>query len=116
MAGSLLVLGLFWHVLAVVLQNRYRRHRSPFSTSCFEAESGEKRSIRRGGLARVAIAFIFSMFIGTAIGPCSANIKLRDKFFDAWLTLFQPAGARNDYALLHLVRADGRRGHRSRSR
>lgn len=89
MAGSLLVLGLFWHVLAVVLQNRYLPTPvAVFDIMLREAESGELWKHTSATLARVAIAFIFSMFIGTAIGLALGKYKTADKFFDAWLTLF----------------------------
>jgi NitT/TauT family transport system permease protein len=76
-------------VLAVVLQNRYLPTPvAVFDIMLREAESGELWKHTSATLARVAIAFIFSMFIGTAIGLALGKYKTADKFFDAWLTLF----------------------------
>lgn len=89
MAGSLLVLGLLWHVLAVVLQNRYLpTPLAVFDIMLREAKNGDLWKHTSATLMRVAIAFIFSMFIGTAIGLALGKYKTADKFFDAWLTLF----------------------------
>jgi len=89
MVGSLLVLGLFWHVLAVVLQNRYLpTPLAVFDIMVREAKNGDLWKHTSATLVRVAIAFIFSMFIGTAIGLALGKYKTADKFFDAWLTLF----------------------------
>ena len=89
MAGSLLVFGLFWQVLADVLQNRYLpTPLAVFDVMLREARSGDLWKHTSATLVRVAIAFIFSMFIGTAIGLALGKYKTADRFFDAWLTLF----------------------------
>jgi NitT/TauT family transport system permease protein len=89
MAGSLVVFGLFWQVLAEVLQNRYLP--TPvevWDVILREAHNGDLWKHTSATLVRVAIAFVFSMFIGTAIGLALGKYKTADKFFDAWLTLF----------------------------
>jgi NitT/TauT family transport system permease protein len=89
MAGSLIVLGLFWQFLADVLQNRYLP--TPvvvFDVMLREAENGDLWKHVSATLVRVAIAFVISMFIGTAIGLALGRYKTADKFFDAWLILF----------------------------
>jgi len=89
MAGSLLVFGLFWQILADILQNRYLP--TPvvvFDVMLREARSGDLWKHISATLVRVAIAFIISMFIGTAIGLALGRYKTADKFFDAWLILF----------------------------
>lgn len=89
MAGSLLVLGLLWQVLADVLQNRYLP--TPvevFDVMLREARNGDLWKHTSATLRRVAIAFVISMFIGTAIGLALGKYKTADRFFDAWLILF----------------------------
>ena len=108
MVGSLLVFGIFWQVLADLLQNRYLPTPiAVFEIMVREAANGELWKHTSATLWRVAVAFVVSMFIGTAIGMALGRYKTADSFFDAWLILFpQSAGAGHDYALLHLVRTD----------
>src|SRR6185437_1457715 len=89
MVGSLLVFGIFWQVLADLLQNRYL----PTPIAVFEimgreAANGELWKHTSATLWRVAVAFVVSMFIGTAIGMTLGRYKTADRFFDAWLILF----------------------------
>jgi NitT/TauT family transport system permease protein len=89
MAGSLLVFAVFWQILAVALQNKYLP--TPlvvFDVLLREAASGELWKHTSATLLRVAVAFVVSMFIGTAIGLALGRFRTADKFFDAWLILF----------------------------
>lgn len=89
MAGSLLVLGLCWQILADILQNRYLPTPvAVFDVMLREAKNGDLWKHTSATLMRVAIAFVVSMFIGTAIGMALGKYKTADRFFDAWLTLF----------------------------
>jgi NitT/TauT family transport system permease protein len=89
MAGSLLVFAILWQILAVYLQNKYL----PTPVAVFdvlwrEGASGDLWKHTSATLARVAVAFVVSMFIGTAIGLALGRFRTADKFFDAWLILF----------------------------
>jgi NitT/TauT family transport system permease protein len=89
MAGSLLVFAILWQILAVYLQNKYL----PTPVAVFdvlwrEGASGDLWKHTSATLARVAVAFVVSMFIGTAIGLALGRFGTADKFFDAWLILF----------------------------
>lgn len=89
MAGSLIVFGLFWQVLADILQNRYLPTPvAVFEVMLREARNGDLWKHTSATLWRVAVAFVISMFIGTAIGLALGKYKTADKFFDAWLILF----------------------------
>jgi NitT/TauT family transport system permease protein len=89
MVGSLVVLALFWQVLAELLQNRYLPTPvAVFDVLVREAKSGELWKHTSGTLIRVFFAFVISMFVGTAIGLLMGRYKTADRFFDAWLILF----------------------------
>lgn len=89
MVGSLFVLILIWQVTADVLQNKYLPSPlSVFDVMLREGASGELWRHVSATLLRVALAFIVSMFIGTAIGLALGTFRTADKFFDAWLILF----------------------------
>jgi NitT/TauT family transport system permease protein len=89
MAVSLLVLALLWQILAVLLQNKYLPTPiAVFDVLLREGASGELWRHTSATLVRVALAFIISMFIGTAIGLTLGRFKTADRFFDAWLILF----------------------------
>src|SRR6185437_2329355 len=79
MAGSLLVFGLLWQVLADVLQNRYLPTPvAVFEVMLREARNGDLWKHTSATLMRVAIAFVISMFIGTAIGLALGRYKTAD--------------------------------------
>lgn len=87
--GSLAAFGLLWHVIAVVLQNKYLpAPLEVFDVLLREAASGELWRHISATLARVAVAFVISMFIGSAIGLALGRFRTADKFFDTWLILF----------------------------
>lgn len=87
--GSLAVLVLFWHVIAVILQNRYLpTPLTVFDVVISEAKNGDLWKHTSATLVRVAFAFVVSMFIGTAIGLALGKFRTADKFFDSWLILF----------------------------
>ena len=89
MAGSLLVLALFWQIIAVIAQNKYLpTPMAVFDVLGREAANGDLWKHTSATLARVAVAFVVSMFIGTAIGLVLGRYRTADKFFDAWLILF----------------------------
>ncbi len=89
MVGSLLTLVLLWHLIAVILQNKYLP--TPvevFDVLAREAATGDLMKHIVATLMRVAAAFVISMLIGTAIGLTLGLYRTADKFFDAWLILF----------------------------
>lgn len=89
MAGSLLVFAILWQVLAVYAQSKYLPTPiTVFDVLWREGASGDLWKHTSSTLARVAVAFVVSMFIGTAIGLALGRFRTADKFFDAWLILF----------------------------
>lgn len=87
--GSLLVFATLWQIGADLLQNKY--FPSPaaiFEVLQREAGNGDLWRHISATLVRVALAFIISMFIGSAIGLALGRSNLADKFFDPWLILF----------------------------
>lgn len=87
--GSLLVFVALWQVAAGVLQNKY--FPSPaaiFDVMLREAANGDLWLHIGATLVRVILAFVVSMFIGSAIGLALGRFKTADKFFDTWLILF----------------------------
>lgn len=87
--GSLVVFVVFWHVLSVLIQNRYLpTPATVFDVMLREAENGQLWKHTSATLVRVAFAFVVSMFIGTAIGLALGKFRTADRFFDAWLILF----------------------------
>ncbi len=89
MVGSLLTLVLLWHLLAVILQNKYLP--TPVEVvDVLAREAGNGDLVKHivATLMRVAAAFVISMLIGTAIGLALGLYRTADKFFDAWLILF----------------------------
>ena len=89
MSGSLLVFALLWQILAVYMQSRYLPTPiAVFDVLWREGASGDLWKHTSATLLRVAVAFVVSMFIGTAIGLALGRFKTADKFFDAWLILF----------------------------
>jgi len=89
MAGSLFTLAVLWQLIAVYVQNKYLPTPiAVFDVLWRESASGDLWINTSATLARVAVAFIVSMFIGTAIGLTLGRFKTADKFFDAWLILF----------------------------
>jgi NitT/TauT family transport system permease protein len=89
MVGSLLAFALLWHVIAVVLQNKYLpTPLAVFDVLLREGENGELWKHTSATLTRVAVAFVISMIIGTVIGLLLGHYRTADRFFDAWLTLF----------------------------
>jgi NitT/TauT family transport system permease protein len=80
---------LFWEVLALLIQHR---HLPPptvvFSAMVREAESGELGYHIAMTLFRVAVAFVFAMLIGSAIGIVMGRNGRIDQAFDSWLILF----------------------------
>lgn len=89
MAGSLLVFAILWQVLAVYLQNKYLPTPiAVFDVLWREGANGDLWKHTSATLARIVVAFIVSMFIGTAIGLALGRFRTADKFFDAWLILF----------------------------
>lgn len=89
MAGSLVVFAVLWQIAAVLLQNQYLPTPvAVFDVIVREAESGDLWRHIGATLMRVAVAFVISMFIGSAIGLALGRLKTADKFFDTWLILF----------------------------
>lgn len=89
MAGSLLVLALLWQIIAVFADSRYLpTPLAVIDVLLREAANGDLWKHTSATLLRVAIAFVVSMIIGTAIGLALGRSKTADKFFDAWLILF----------------------------
>ncbi|CAA2139402.1 ABC transporter permease [Hyphomicrobium sp. ghe19] len=89
MAGSLFALAVLWQLIAVYVQNKYLPTPiAVFDVLWRESASGDLWINTSATLARVAVAFVVSMFIGTAIGLALGRFKTADKFFDAWLILF----------------------------
>jgi NitT/TauT family transport system permease protein len=89
MAGSLLALACLWQIIAVFAENRYLpTPMAVLDVLWREGASGELWKHTSATLARVAVAFVVSMFIGTAIGIALGRNRTADKFFDAWLILF----------------------------
>lgn len=87
--GSLAVLVAVWYLIAVLIQNRYLpTPLTVFDVMLREAANGELWKHTSATLARVAIAFVVSMFIGTAIGLALGRFRTADRFFDSWLILF----------------------------
>lgn len=89
LVGSLLALVAIWQIAALIIQNRY--FPTPieiFSAMAREAADGDLWRHIGATLARVALAFVISMFVGSAIGLALGRYKTADKFFDAWLILF----------------------------
>ncbi len=89
MAGSLFAFAILWQILAVYLQNKYLPTPiAVFDVLWREGANGNLWKDTSATLARVAVAFVVSMFIGTAIGLALGRSRTADKFFDAWLILF----------------------------
>lgn len=87
--GSLMVFVLLWHVIAVVLQNKYLpTPLTVFDVLAREAANGDLWLHIFATLARVAVAFVVAMLIGSAIGLALGTYKTADRFFDTWLILF----------------------------
>lgn len=87
--GSLLVLVIVWEIAAQIAQSRF----VPTPVAVFEvlgreSATGELWKHLTATLARVAVAFVIAMTIGSAIGLALGRFKTADKFFDAWLILF----------------------------
>ncbi|MFT3730601.1 MAG: ABC transporter permease [Hyphomicrobium sp.] len=89
MAGSLLALAVVWQIIAVYADNKYLpTPLAVFDVLWREGANGNLWKDTSATLARVAVAFVVSMFIGTAIGLVLGRHQTADKFFDAWLILF----------------------------
>jgi NitT/TauT family transport system permease protein len=89
MAGSLLALAVLWQIIAIYAENRYLpTPLTVFDVLWREGASGELWKHTSATLLRVAIAFIVSMILGSAIGLFLGRYRTADKFFDAWLILF----------------------------
>lgn len=87
--GSLLAFLAFWEVLALILQHRHLPAPTVvFAAMAREFASGELMYHIGMTLFRVAIAFIFAMSIGSAIGIIMGRNGRIDQFFDSWLVLF----------------------------
>lgn len=89
MAGSLLALAVLWQIIALYANNRYLP--TPlvvFDVLGREGANGNLWKDTSATLLRVAVAFVVSMIIGTAIGVYLGRYRTADKFFDAWLILF----------------------------
>ncbi|MBU1209950.1 MAG: ABC transporter permease subunit [Alphaproteobacteria bacterium] len=83
---SLLVL---WALVAAILQSRlFPGPLEVGSKFLSEAASGELGYHVGVTLARVAVAFLVAMFIGSAIGIALGRAKGADQFFDTWLIFF----------------------------
>ncbi len=80
---------LFWEVLALLI---HHRHLPPpttvFAAMMREAASGELGYHIAKTLFRVAVAFVFAMLIGSAIGIVMGRNGRIDQAFDSWLILF----------------------------
>lgn len=87
--GSLVGFLLFWEVLALLIQHRHL----PTPTAVFavmmrETMTGELPYHIGMTLFRVAVAFVFAMLIGSAIGIVMGRNGRIDQAFDSWLILF----------------------------
>ncbi len=89
MLGSLLAFGVLWHVIAIVIENKYLpTPLTVFDVLLREAANGDLWVHILATLGRVAIAFVVAMFIGSAIGLALGTFRTADRFFDTWLILF----------------------------
>lgn len=89
MAGSLFALAVFWQLIAVYANSRYLpTPLAVFDVLLREGANGNLWKDTSATLARVAVAFVVSMFIGATIGIFLGRYRTADKFFDAWLILF----------------------------
>ncbi len=87
--ASIVAFLLFWEVLAVLIQHRHLP--TPVTVAkvmAREAASGELGYQIAITLARVAVAFVVAMLIGSAIGLFLGRNQAADRFFDSWVILF----------------------------
>jgi NitT/TauT family transport system permease protein len=87
--GSLAVLIAIWEVAALIAASRYLP--GPWNVvqvMVREAEAGELWVNISATLIRVAISFVFAMFIGSVIGIVLGRNPGADRFFDTWLIFF----------------------------
>jgi NitT/TauT family transport system permease protein len=87
--GSLAGFLLFWEVMALIIQHRHLPTPTVVFTAMMrEAASGELMYHIGMTLFRVAVAFVFAMLIGSAIGIVMGRNGRIDQAFDSWLILF----------------------------
>ncbi len=87
--GSLIVLLIFWHVAAELLQHRHLPTPvAVFETFLREVRSGDLIYHVWVTLIRVVISFIVAMLIGSAIGLVMGRMETVNRFFDSWLIFF----------------------------
>jgi len=85
---SLSVLIALWAIAAAVAQNRHGPGPlAVLSVLAHESATGALWINLATTLARVAVAFMIAMLIGSAIGLALGRNNTADKFFDAWLIL-----------------------------
>lgn len=87
--ASLLALIALWQVLASVID--HRNMPAPMAvveTLIREFRSGELFFHVGATLARVVVAFVLAMLIGSAIGLFMGRLPGVDRFFDSWLIFF----------------------------
>jgi NitT/TauT family transport system permease protein len=79
----------FWEVVALIVEHRHLP--SPIAVAAAmvrEATAGELGFHIAITLARVSVAFVVAMLIGSAIGLLLGRHKRADQFFDSWVILF----------------------------
>jgi NitT/TauT family transport system permease protein len=87
--ASLASLLAVWWLAAAGLDSRYLPGPAEVFTLMFqEAASGELLFHVGATLARVAVAFMVAMLIGSAIGIAMGRGRLVDRVFDGWLMFF----------------------------
>ncbi|MEQ1696364.1 MAG: ABC transporter permease subunit [Hyphomicrobiaceae bacterium] len=85
---SLSVLVALWALAAAIAQNRHGPGPlAVLSVVAHEASTGALWVNLGATLARVTVAFIVAMLIGSAIGLALGRNQTADKFFDSWLIL-----------------------------
>lgn len=87
--GSLIGFLVFWEVVALVIQHRHLPTPTVvFAAMMREFMTGDLMYHIGMTLFRVAIAFVFAMLIGSAIGIVMGRNGRIDQAFDSWLILF----------------------------
>ena len=81
--------GVLWEVAALIANSRFMPGPATvFASMIAEIQAGELLFHVGVTLSRVAVAFVFAMFIGSAIGLLLGRFRRADQVFDTWLILF----------------------------
>jgi len=87
--GSFLALIVLWQLVAMILDSRlFPGPIATVETMAKEFASGALLFHVGITLARVSVAFVLAMLIGSAIGIAMGRSRGADKFFDSWLIFF----------------------------